>query len=312
MKHIILSLAAAALLPLASCSLLQKSPAAISGSDAASTPATEKVNKPSKSTAANKPSGQAPAPTDTAAATAPTAAVNASKHNLAGEWLMVQVGPTTLDRDEDMPYIFFDPSGRFYAYDGCNTVNGDYRLSASDVFSFSQVMTTRRYCPDQDVQHTIITAIGSDCNTRATFSDIGSESFIDLLGPSGKTIVRLRRANIDFLNGHWQVVAINGASVDEDAPADVFFDIAERKIHGNTGCNYFNGEIYLDHRQPNAIDFSQMGVTRMACPHTAQETAMLVALEETASAISGGKDSAMLLSADGREVLILRRTSNGQ
>ena len=50
-----------------------------------------------------------------------------------------------------------------------------------------------------------------------------------------------------------------------------------------------------------------MGVTRMACPYTTQETALLVALEETASALSGGKDSAMLMAADGRELLTLRR-----
>lgn len=291
---------------LTGCSLFQKSHT-ISGSGAVAT------TKPA-ATAPAKPEAPAAAQTLPPSAEKPSAdqyaypaAVNASAHNLDGEWLMVQIAGKAVDRDEDMPYIIFDPSGRFYANDGCNTLNGSYNLSADDRFTFSSIMSTKRYCPDQDMQHSVATVLADGNAVRAKFSDVGTESFIDLMGPSGKTVIRLRKANIDFLNGHWEVLAVNGTSIDPEAPADIFFDIAERKIHGNTGCNYFNGEIYLDHRRSNAIDFSKMGVTRMACPYTSQETALLVALEETTTALSGGKDSAMLLDGEGRELVILRR-----
>lgn len=293
MKHTASILCAAGLaLATGSCSLFQKT-STVSGAQGT---ATSTSTSTSTTTTQNQ-----------AGSTAAADSRKAQTHDLSGEWLMVQVGAETLDRDEDMPYIIFDKSGRFYANDGCNTINGDWKLGADDCFRFSSLMMTRRYCPDENVQHTIATVLDDKKPVQAKFSEVGTESYIDLIGASGKTAVRLRRANIDFLNGEWEITSVNGTSINMDAPADIFFDIAERKVHGNTGCNYFNGEIYLDHRQSNAIDLSKMGLTRMACPYSEQETALMVALEEATTALSGGKNSAMLLSADGRELVTLRR-----
>jgi heat shock protein HslJ len=50
-----------------------------------------------------------------------------------------------------------------------------------------------------------------------------------------------------------------------------------------------------------------MGVTRMACPKTQQETAILVALEQTNTAIAGNNDQASLRDVSGKEVLRLKR-----
>lgn len=309
MKNIIPVFAAAcAAMALTGCSIFQKAET-VTGASGTKYPATMPAPQPASSEKpVSKPDATPAAKPDTVAAPAqPAKTVAASSRDLGGEWLIVQVGSKSVDRDEDMPYIIFGDDGRFYGYDGCNTLNGQYSLSADDRFTFSNMMNTMRYCPDEDIQHGIKVAMDEGNPVRAKFYTLGSESFIDLLSGSGKTSVKLRRADIDFLNGHWEVTMINGTSVEPQAVPDLFFDIAERKIHGNTGCNYFNGDIYLDHRRPNAIDFSKMGLTRMACPYTTQETAMMVALEETASAISGGRDTAMLLSADGRELISLRR-----
>jgi heat shock protein HslJ len=223
-----------------------------------------------------------------------------------GEWLIIQVGSTTIDRDEDMPYVNFDiESGLFYANNGCNTLNGSFSLSG-ELISFVNVLSTMKYCPDVQFDHEINTVIADGSSVPVKLSTVGQESFLDFYSNSGKTIMRLRRGNLDFLNGYWTVESISG--IDSlDAPADIFFDLSELKLHGNTGCNYFNGSIYMDHRSANAIDFSNMGVTRMACPYTAQETAMLVALETTASAVSNGHDKVKLLDASGHQLMALRR-----
>lgn len=302
-----ITILAAATAMLGSCSLLNPSSKSttVSGSQATQiTPA-----RPATAPATTPATRPAAADTVAAATAADTHASKASSRNLDGQWLIIQVGATAVDRDEDMPYIIFDRSGRFYGNNGCNTINGSWRLSDKDTFTFGDVISTMRYCPDVDFQHAINVVL-SDTTVQARFSDIGTESFIDILSYGGKTAMRLRRANIDFLNGHWAVEAINGSTVSE--LADIFFDVAERKLHGNTGCNYFNGDIYLDHRRPNAVDFSNMAVTRMACPNTTQETAMLVALEQTTTAISGGRDRVMLLDDDGRELMTLRRITDSE
>ena len=111
---------------------------------------------------------------------------------------------------------------------------------------------------------------------------------------------------MEFLNGNWQVTSIAGKETD-DPECNIFIDIRSLKVHGNTGCNYFNGEIYIDPARANAIDFSKMALTRMACPNSARETAMMVALEQAATAIAGKNSrTVLLLDEKGQQVMTLK------
>ena len=229
---------------------------------------------------------------------------------IAGEWQIIMVGKTSIDRDEDMPYIVFDPEqNSFYANNGCNTLNGVFTLSSDSVITFHNVLSTMRLCQDSPYEHEINIIIADDVATQLRLSSVGSESYIDFLSTSGKSLMRLRRGNLDFLNGNWDVESIAGLDKLE-VPASIFFDLGELKLHGNTGCNFVNGNIYLDHRRSNAVDFSNMITTRMACPYNDQQTAMLVALEQTETALSDGSDKVMFLDAAGRNVMTLRRAEN--
>jgi len=228
---------------------------------------------------------------------------------LGGQWTIIKAGDMTIDRDEDMPYIIFEPStSLFYASNGCNTLNGVYSIDSLNRLSFHNVMSTLRACPDVKYE-TQINALLSDSPTAIKISDTGSESFLDFLNDNGLTIMRLRRGKLQFLNGQWDVESIAGLKKLE-VPASIFFDIAELKLHGNTGCNIVNGSIYLDHRHPNSVDFSNMATTRMACPYEKQQTAMLVALEESATAINDGADKVVLLNTDGKTLMTLKKADH--
>jgi len=292
----------------AGCSVLQpektKNPKTMSGNSAT------KIEKkgPSSSAASAIGEGGAAMKNDSVAMTIVQAPVStALARNIGGEWSIIMVNGVTIDRDEGMPYITFEPSKSFfYANNGCNTVNGSYSLNAADEVTFFNVLTTMRYCADVKFDNMINTIIADNVSTKLRMSEVGQETFVDFLGEGGKTIMRLRRGNLDFLNGQWNVESIAG--VDKlKVPADVFFDLAELKLHGNTGCNFVNGTIYLDHRRANAVDFSNMGTTRMACPYTSQETAFLVALEQTVSAVSDGSDKVLFLDENGKVLMTLRR-----
>lgn len=224
---------------------------------------------------------------------------------LAGEWLIVKAGTEDIAEEEDMPYINFDPAeNRYYAYNGCNYLNGAIILDERHV-TFANSISTMRYCADKGYDVAILTALNDNKPMRITFRQSDGASFIDLYGGSKDTSLTLRRHNMEFLNGHWRVTEINGNA--PEVAADIFFDIAELKIHGNTGCNYFNGVIYIDPSHGNAIDFSQMGVTRMACPNTQQETAMLVALEQTVTATRLSSSTTQLADRNGKVLIKLQR-----
>ncbi len=271
--------------------------------------------------AADLPASE-PQPTPTAVSeepiVTPTAAAPAAKpapvkpsklaESLAGQWNITQAGVISIDVD-DMPYIFFEPStGRFYANNGCNTLNGTFAVDDNGTIEFSEVLSTMRYCPDIPYELAINAVIVDNHPSRLEITQLGAETAIDFLDAEGKSTMRLSRGELDFLNGHWSVESIAGLE-NLETNADVFFDLPELKLHGNTGCNYFNGDIYLDHRVSGGIDFSNMGLTRMACPYTTQETAMMVALEQTAAAINGDNGRAMLVDSQGRELMSLRRLS---
>lgn len=280
-----------------SCSITKKNAKAVSGSQATKI---ETTTPAQGTTAPSTPSVQQTPEASTVKSRSEL------EQKLGGQWTIIQVGVTTIDRDEDMPYIIFEPStSMIYASNGCNTLNGTFTLDSQNTISFHNMASTMRACPDVPYE-TQINAVLSEQPVPFKISEIGSESFFDFLDANGKSIMRMRRGNLEFLNGQWDVESITGISK-LDVPASIFFDIAELKLHGNTGCNIVNGDIYLDHRRPNSVDFSNMMTTRMACPYDKQQTAMLVALEETASALNDGIDKVLLLNGEGKILMTLKK-----
>lgn len=224
-----------------------------------------------------------------------------------GKWNVASVGSITINAEDDTPYVQFDPQGRFYASDGCNIINGGYAVHSDGTMAFSNVLSTMKYCPDVEYSALIAAQFNEKEKPSLDCKRIGQDTYLYFRNSAGNVTMTLRRHNMEFLNGNWMVTAIEGKK-NNDEELTIFFDIAEQKIHGNTGCNFFNGDIYIDPSRSNAIDLSNIGLTRMACPKADRERRMIVALEETATAIEGKhKNTALLLDKKGKELLTLRR-----
>ena len=224
---------------------------------------------------------------------------------LNGEWRIVQVGDTKVSGDEDMPYINFESStGKFYSSNGCNILNGNYKVDG-DKISFSGVISTMKYCEWVKYDSAITAVLSGESPVRVTITKLGSDYYLAFLNPSGKELMTAVRDNMGFLNGNWQIVSVRGKAIN-DEEATIFIDVPALKVHGNTGCNYFTGEIYINPDKSNAIDFSHMGLTRMACPTFEQEQAIMLALEETATALDRGDGNAILLDSAGKELMALK------
>jgi len=234
--------------------------------------------------------------------------VKPSKEQLCGgEWTVASVGEIKIETEENVPYVNFAPDGRFYASDGCNVINGDYVLRTDGFLSFANVLSTMKYCHDMEYS-TLISNIFGEKRYRVDFRRIGQDSYLYIQSSAGKTLMTLRRHNMEFLNGNWRVTAIDGQPID-DEEANVFIDIAELKIHGNTGCNILNGSLEIDMEKPNSISFSAIGVTRMACPDQQSETSLIVALEEVSAARPVSGSEVMLYDSQGKAVLTLVRAA---
>lgn len=225
-----------------------------------------------------------------------------------GRWIIADVQGHRVQGEDDAPYIDFEAgTGRFYGSDGCNIINGNYLLRSDGRMVFSGVLSTMRYCAGDEISPLIARVLNDESVVYVDTRRIGQDTYLYLRDGQDRVVMTLRRHNMEFLNGNWQVTSIDGQPVDSDE-CNIFFDVSELKVHGNTGCNFFNGELYFDPSRSNAIDISNMGVTRMMCPDLARETAMLVALEKSNSAIAGDNyDTVLLTDSKGKELLTLKR-----
>lgn len=236
---------------------------------------------------------------------APAAKMSSKVSQIKGEWIIIQVGATKIDFDEDMPYINFEAeSGRFYANNGCNTINGSFVLEDNWALTFYNTLSTMRYCEDVRFDHDINVVLGEE-EIFAKLENSGTDRFLIITDKKGKQLMKMCRNDLEFLNGNWAVVSIVGLNKLE-TESDIFFDVSELKIHGNTGCNYFNGDLYLDHRIGNAIDISNMTVSQIACTYSNQERALMVALEQSVTVTHSG-DTVTFFDDGGKAVLTLKR-----
>ena len=223
---------------------------------------------------------------------------------LDGEWNIDNVNGQKVT-GEERPFITFDLSqGRIYGNNGCNIVNADAVTGKGNKLQFTGMMSTQKYCANAPFEHLINTTL--DQVRSYKISRYGHEYYLDLFNDRGHLIMVLRKHNMDFLNGAWRVTAINGQPNSNEGVQFVF-DLPEKKIHGNAGCNIINGEITIDPDVTNSVQFSNIASTRMMCPDIATETAVLVALEETEKAFAKSDDTVTFVNHAGAPVLQLIR-----
>lgn len=227
--------------------------------------------------------------------------------SLAGEWIFDNVAGIKVDGEDNRPSITFDESStRFYATNGCNYYNGTFIIKGHNQMSFNGIISTANYCADLPWGEYITALWG--ITDKFYITRRGAEEYLDLRDNSDRSLATLKRHQLSSINGLWDVVEINGRKIQEENPSLVI-DLIEKTVHGNTGCNIFNGTIYQHPDADSSIQFQNMAVTRMSCPGVATETAFLVALEQVERAIIENEDSIILTDSNDRRLLLLKRTT---
>lgn len=233
-----------------------------------------------------------------------------SVNAIAGKWFVRTVGSMTLSgiEDEEWPYLdFVSSEARFYGSDGCNVLNGEYKVSENQTLSLSNVASTLRLCESDTLSYPMQTALNSVASFAISKNQFGTTQ-LALKNQNDKVVMTLTKSDIDFLNGAWQVVAINGKSIDV-ANARLIFDVVDGHISGNAGCNAINGDISRNPKVENSLQISNLITTLRSCPDLATESALLIALEEVVTAKTDGKEHVKLLDVSGKTSVRLKRLS---
>ncbi|MCM1028243.1 MAG: META domain-containing protein [Pseudoflavonifractor sp.] len=234
-----------------------------------------------------------------------------------GRWIIADAGgKAVVASDEgERPYLVFDSTAvnpfilKFYAFTGCNTLNGRLALTPKGhLAKAGEYAATMRLCPDIEAESSIIDALNSV--ERYKLERIDNNYIMYLYNVAGSNTLVLRRSDMSFLDGAWQVTEISPIKVGNDdmpEPMQLVFDMEEGRLHGNTGCNVLNAKISSSIDKRNSLSISDPITTRMACPNAGLEQQLSNALLKVASAEKGRHSSVNLLDDAGNTVITLRR-----
>lgn len=253
-----------------------------------------------------KKTAVAPVEEDDEAELAVVAGGESNPAQLNGEWLLWTIGGKKVGGDE-RPYLHFSVGeGRVYGNMGCNTVNGDYEALKDGSLRITGLIQTMMSCHNMRYESAIGRALDNARFYRVAKQ--GHEYYLDLADASHKTLMTLRRHNMEFLNGAWTPTRI-GERDNDDSELRLVIDIAERRVHGRTGCNIMNGALLIDPDKASSVQFLDLTSTRTACERSQQaaETALLVALESVEHAKRRKGGSVVMTDKDGNTVLVLKR-----
>lgn len=209
--------------------------------------------------------------------------------DIDGEWNIIEINGTAVvpAPGQAYPFIGFDKAtGHVHGYAGCNRLIGSFDVNAEPgVIDLSKLATTRMMCPDMTVEQNVMNALSQ----VQKYVKLGDEN-IALCGKSLKhPILVLKKKAPDMtiadLNGKWKIVEAMGIAVSDSLEKQPFIelDAAEKKIHGNAGCNLINGAFQTEESNPASISFPQLISTMMACPDMETEGRVQQALNATCS-----------------------------
>lgn len=235
----------------------------------------------------------------------PSAKPNESQ--IEGEWKLYAVKGKKVD-GEDRPSIIFNLSDhRLYGNNGCNVINGDFKVGNGNSLVISNMISSMALCEDAPYE-TIINQ-GLDKVRYFGVSRQGHEYYLELSDASHRNIFTWRKHNMEFINGYWSVVEAEGEKWPEDSDSKMVIDIQEQSIHGNTGCNLLNGELLIDPDKSYSIQFENIATTRKMCTpdEMKREMAFLVALEKVEFARKGKNNTIIMTDKENKPVLVLKR-----
>lgn len=223
---------------------------------------------------------------------------------LEGEWNIITVNNKDVNTHERAFILFNFSDSTFYGNNGCNVLNGKFHINEANKVSFTDIITTMMECHNGTSEKSVMKAI----NEAKTYklSEENGIKYLTLFNHKGNSVMQLKNQNINFLNGAWTVSSINKESV-TSKNVRIVIDIQEMRIHGNSGCNLFNGTLFLDPYKEWGVEFQELVSTRKMCRDIYIETSLLVALEETQFCKQLANDEIALIDGNGNQLATLKR-----
>ena len=110
------------------------------------------------------------------------------------------------------------------------------------------------------------------------------------------------------LEGKWNIVEAKGEKIQKETLPYMEFDMKDKKVHGNAGCNIFNSTVVLDDKDISSITINPAAATMMTCPDMETEGVILQSFDDVKGVKAGQSENEMLLvDGSGNVVLVLSK-----
>lgn len=230
--------------------------------------------------------------------------------SINGEWNIIEINGSAVvpAQGQELPFIGFDTTtGKVFGYSGCNRMMGSFDVNAkAGTIDLGGLASTRMACPDMTTEQNVLSALGQ----VKGYKKMGKHN-IALCNAANRPVLLLEKkasaVKLSMLNGEWQISEVNGVAVPEGMEKQPFiqFDVKEKTIHGNAGCNLMNGAFETNKDNARSISFPGVITTMMACPDMEVEGQILKAINEAKSfdVLAGGGIG--FYNADGALVMVL-------
>ena len=109
----------------------------------------------------------------------------------------------------------------------------------------------------------------------------------------------------EVLQGSWNIISVDGKKSVSEEPTFLAFDLKEKRIHGNNGCNIINGELIVG--DDGSFRLDKVISTMRACMGENPERQIMEALNNTTSFKIESDKFLKLYNANKKEVITLKR-----
>ena len=175
----------------------------------------------------------------------------ATLSSINGEWNIIEINGAAVvpAPNQEFPFIGFDTNtGKVFGNSGCNRMMGSFDVNAKPgTIDLGAMASTRMACPDMTLEQNVLSALGQ----VKKYKKLGKEN-IALCGSSNRPIIVLQKkaptVKLSDLSGKWIISEAGGQSIPEGMEKQPFieFNLSEKRIHGNAGCNLINGGFVAD------------------------------------------------------------------
>ena len=164
-----------------------------------------------------------------------------------------------------------DETGTISGKNGCNNFNVKYtKLSAKNQIKTNSPMGTLMACNDEGMK---LEQEFSAAITKKKFKIVKKNNTVQFKNAKNKVVMEFSIPTQDQLwsfieKNNWKLIALENVGQDYGR-ASIKFNVTEKKVSGNTGCNNFSGNYETN---GDRISFDKVASTRMACIGEGNET----------------------------------------